>query len=710
MTTNTNPLLENKFTTPFESIPFDKIKAAHFLPALEELITLAKTGLDKIKHTSENPSFKNTVEALDANSRRISQISNVFFALYSAESNDEIRDVAQKFSPMLTEYSNDVSLDEELFNKIRQVKDSYDNQGIHNTTKEKLSAEGFRLLNEIYDDFVRNGALLSADKKKKLREIDQKLSKLSLNFSENVLKTTNEFLLIIEDKNELTGLPQRSIDTSIETAKAKGHEGKYVFTLDAPCYISFMKNIDNRSLREKMYRAFASRAFSDGKYDNKGIILEVVKLRHERANILGHETHADFVLTKRMAKNKNGVLDFLTNLLAKAKPVAKKEMEELSTFAATVSTNTNNNNNIINNDASELKPWDYAFYAEKLKKAKFDIDDEILRPYFRLDSVIEGFFNLAYKLYDLKFKELSDVPLYHQDVKVYEVFDERKNKHIGLFYADFFPRESKRNGAWMTSIKDQHLYFDENNNSTSDHRPHVSIVCNFTKPTATSPSLLSLNEVLTFYHEFGHALHGLLSECTYSQFSGTNVYWDFVELPSQIMENWVYEKENLDQFARHYQTGEKIPIDVVNKIKESSKFHEGYATLRQLSFGFLDMNWHAVDPRNICDIINYELKAVKETQVLPYIDGTCISTAFSHIFSGGYSAGYYSYKWAEVLDADAFEYFKEKGIFNKEVAQKFRENILERGGTDHPMELYKRFRGKEPTVDALLRRGGLLLS
>ncbi|MBF0298466.1 MAG: M3 family metallopeptidase [Oligoflexia bacterium] len=699
ITTNTakNVLLENKFHTPFESIPFDKIKVSHFLPALEELISNAKNEINKIKSSSEKANFKNTIEALDISSRKISQISNIFFALHSAESNDELRDIAQKFSPMLAEYQNDISLDEDLFKKVLLVKDSYDASGVDKDTQNKLSTEELRLLTEIYDDFTRNGALLSAEKKKKVREIDQKLSKLSLNFSENVLKTTNEFLLIVENKDELAGLPQRSIDTALEAAKTKGHEGKYVFTLDAPCYTSFMKYANNRLLREKMYRALASRGFVNGKYDNKGIILEVVKLRHERANILGYETHADFVLSKRMAQNKDNVFEFLNNLLAKAKPIANKEIEELNAFKE--------KENLVGQD-ERLEPWDYSFYAEKLKKAKFDIDDEILRPYFRLDNVIEGFFNLANKLYNLKFIELKNVPLYHQDVKVYEVFDEKKNQHIGLFYADFFPRDGKRNGAWMTSLKDQ---FIDNTDllNRHDHRPHVSIVCNFTKPTATTPSLLSLNEVLTFYHEFGHALHGLLSECTYSQLSGTNVYWDFVELPSQIMENWVYERENLDSFARHFETGEQIPIDVVNKIKESSKFHEGYITLRQLSFGFLDMSWHSVDPRNICDIINYELKAVKETQVLPSVEGSCISTAFSHIFAGGYSSGYYSYKWAEVLDADAFEYFKEKGIFNKEAAKKFRENILEKGGTEHPMELYVRFRGKEPSVEALLRRGGL---
>ena len=514
------------------------------------------------------------------------------------------------------------------------------------------------------------------------------MAKLTMTFSQNVLKATNDYLLEITDKKDLDGLPDGVIEAAHELAEKKGKSGSWCFDLNVPSMLPFMTYAKNRELRKTLLTASSSKTFNT-KFDNQETLKEILKLRTERAKILGFNTHADYVLEERMAMSPKKVMDFLEELLVKAKPHAEKDIDRLKKLANEL------------DGITDLQSYDTAYYSEILKKRELDIDDEMLRPFFKLENVVDGIFKVANLLYGLTFKEVFDVPKYHEDVRTFEVFDEETKNFIGLFYTDFFPRPTKRGGAWMSGIKEQGMYHGK------VERPHIMIVCNFTKPTKTKPSLLTLDEVLTLYHEFGHALHGLLSKVKYRDLSGTNVFWDFVELPSQIMENWVLEKECLDLFAVHYETGEKIPDDLIKKIKASGKFLEGLGTLRQLSFAFLDMKYHTTPPETIKDIGEFETKTIERTTLLPKIPGTSISTSFSHIFAGGYSAGYYSYKWAEVLDADAFEFFQTSGIFNREVAKKFREFILEKGGTEHPMELYKKFRGQEPDVGALLRRAGL---
>ena len=674
-------ILLKPFKTPFETVPFDQIKPSDFLPALKETIALAKNRVEAIKNNTETANFNNVVVALEAISPELDVVSSVFFNLHGAESNDEIRNLAKEISPLLTEFSNDVSLDEGLFKKVKMV---WDNKASFN-----LNDEQMMLLEKSYKSFVRNGANLNSADKEKLREISKKLSTLSLHFSDNVLKETQKFTLIIENKDDLKGLPEGAIDAAAETAKEKGKEGKWVFTLDYPSVIPFLTYAENRELRKQLFLANSTKAFKGDDLDNKNIIKEITTLRHEKAKLLGYNTHADFVLEERMASKPSNVTSFLNNLLDHALPAAKEEMEELRAYAKKLGLE------------GELQKWDYAFYAEKLKMEKYQVDDEMLKPYFKLENVVEGVFKVAQKLYGLTFKKRTDIPVYHPDVTAFEVLDEN-GEHVAVFYQDYFPRPGKRNGAWMTSFRGQKVEGGKN------VRPHVSIVCNFTKPTATKPSLLTFNEVTTLFHEFGHALHGMLANTTYESLSGTNVYWDFVELPSQVMENWAYEKECLDLFAEHFETKEKIPADLMKKIKDSANFHEGRNTLRQLSLALLDMAWHSGDPAAVSDIEKFETEQVAKTDLMPTVKGTSISAAFSHIFSGGYSAGYYSYKWAAVLDADAFEYFKENGIFNKEVANKFKDNVLSKGGSIHPMKLYTQFRGKEPNPDALLRRSGLL--
>lgn len=677
-----NPLLY-KYETPFETVPFDKIVPEHFLPALQEAIKKGKEDIEKIKNNPEKPTFTNVCEELEYAGELVGKVSAVFYNLHSAESNDEIQKIAKEFSPLITEYSNDIKLDEVLFEKVKTVYEQKNNLN--------LNTEEMRLLEKQYKSFVRNGALLNEDQKEQLRKIDRELSEQSLHFGDNVLQETNDFLMLIDDESELKGLPESTVEAAKALADEKGEEGKWAFNLHYPSFVPFVTYSENRELREKMYRAFSSKAFKGNDYDNKEIVKTIAKLRHERANLLGYKTHADFVLEERMAEKPGKVTEFLDNLLDKAKPVAVKEINELKEFAAKNG----------GPSADDFMPWDYAFWAEKLKQEKFDLDAEALKPYFQLEKVVDGVFTVAKKLFGLQFKERRDIPVYHQDVKTFEVSDEQ-GRHVGVFYTDFFPRDGKRAGAWMTSYRDQHKV------GATDYRPHVSIVCNFTKPTATKPSLLTFNEVTTLFHEFGHALHGLLSKCTYESLAGTSVYWDFVELPSQVLENWAYEKECLDLFAEHYETGEKIPTHFIEKIKASSNFHEGRQTLRQISFGLLDMAWHGQDPSSVKDVGAFENEAMKPCELLPTIEEANMSVSFGHIFRGGYSAGYYSYKWAEVLDADAFEAFKEKGIFNKEVASAFKENILEKGGSEHPMDLYVAFRGHEPRPDALLKRAGLM--
>lgn len=675
-----NPFLE-EFKTPHGAMPFDKIKNEHFLPALEAAIEEDRKEVEAIKSNADEPSFENTIAALDKTGEMLGNVTGVFFNLNSANTNDEMQAIAKEFSPKLTEYGNEILLDEVLFERIKAVFDKRESLG--------LDPDQLTLVEKFYKRRAQNGALLKGEKKERLIAINKELSKLSLEFGENLLKETNEFEMVLDSEDDLDGLPDGAKEAAAMVAKERGHEGKWAVTLDFPSFMPFMKYSNKRELRENLFRAFTSRANKGNDTDNKSIVKKIANLRHEKANLLDYKTHAHLTLTERMAATPETVESFLNDLLVKAKPVAEKEMEDLKSYIAK------------NGGPSELMPWDYAYWAEKLKKEKYDINDELLKPYFKLENVIDGVFSVANKLYGLSFKENKEIPVYHEDVRAFDVFDSEGN-FKSVFYADFFPRASKRGGAWMTSYKDQ---FERNG---VDSRPHISIVCNFTKPTETKPSLLTFNEVLTLFHEFGHALHGMLAKGRYSSLTGTNVYWDFVELPSQILENWAFEKECLDLFAKHYETGESIPEDYIKRIKDSSNFHEGRGTLRQLTFAMIDMAWHSKDPSEIDDIEKFEEEVEEATRLMPRIEGASSSTAFGHIFQGGYSAGYYSYKWAEVLDADAFEAFKENGIFNKETADKFRTEILERGGTEHPMELYKRFRGKEPTPDALLRRGGLL--
>ena len=669
-----NPLLQD-FNTP----PFSKISNTDFKPAIKKAIEIAKAEIDKIINNSEEANFKNTTVALDFTGEKLNRITSIFFNLNAAETNDEIQKIAQEVSPWLTAFKNDITLNEDLFKKVKSV---FDNRETLNLTPEQAM-----LLDKQYKSFARNGANLNDTDKIKLRKIDAKLSKLSLQFGENVLAETNAFEMHLTDENDLAGLPDSVRESAREVAKSKEKKG-WVFTLDYPSYVPFLTYAENRELRKKMAIAAGKKAFQNNEFNNEKIVLEIVNLRHQRANLLGYKTHAHFVLEERMAESPEKVIEFSNNLLEKAKPAAIKEFENLENYAKKI------------DKIDQLQKWDGAYYSEKLKKELFDLDQELLKPYFKLENVIAGVFTIANRLYDLNFEETSDLDKYHEDVKTYRVTD-NNGKFISIFYADFHPRKGKRNGAWMTSYKAQQV------KNKINERPQVSIVCNFTKPTETKPSLLTFNEVTTLFHEFGHALHGMLADTTYGSLSGTSVSWDFVELPSQILENWCYEKEALELFAKHYKTGEVIPMKYIEKIKESASFHEGMQTLRQLSFGLLDMKWHGQNPSKIVSIKEFENEAFATTKLYPDVIENSMSTAFSHIFQGGYSAGYYSYKWAEVLDADAFEYFLEKGIFNKEVASKFKENILSKGGTEKPMSLYKRFRGKAPKPEALLKRAGL---
>lgn len=672
---NINPLLQ-----PFDTVPFEQLEEAHFLPAISQLIEKARAEIDAISQNSESPTFENTVEALEYAGLQLNRAASVFFNLNSAETNDEIQKIAQEVSPMLTEFSNDLLLNEALFERIKTV---------YNQKQEvNLTAEQEMLLDRKYKSFVRNGANLPEDKKRKLREIDTELSKLSLKFGENVLAETNRYELQLTDEKELVGLPEGVVEMAAQTAQERNKKG-WVFTLDYPSYIPFMTYSENRERRKELAIAFGAKGFQNDSLDNQKHVLRIVELRYQRAKLLGYSSHAHYVLEERMAKSPEKVQSFLKALLEKALPAAKREFEELTQFAKK------------RDNINRLEKWDAAFYSEKLKQHIFDLDDEKLKPYFELKNVIDGVFEISKRLYRLNFKETNALEKYHPEVKTYEVTDENE-AFIAILYADFHPRSGKRNGAWMTSYKSQMNYRGKN------ERPHISIVCNFTKPTASKPSLLTFNEVTTLFHEFGHALHGMLADTTYPSLSGTGVYWDFVELPSQIFENWCYEKEALALFAKHYQTGEVIPMEYIEKIKESANFQEGLATLRQLGFGFLDMAWHHTNPEGIESVKSFEMAAFNKTQLYPDVAENCMSTSFSHIFQGGYAAGYYSYKWAEVLDADAFKLFQEKGIFNPETAESFQHNILSKGGTEDPMTLYKRFRGHEPDETALLERAGLL--
>jgi Zn-dependent oligopeptidase len=671
--------LTSTFNTKHNTAPFSQIKLEDYKKAFEENIAQAKTEIDTIIHNPDAPTFENTIEALEFSGEALDRLSSIFFNLNSAETCDEMQKIAQEVSPLLTAFSNDISLNEDLFKRVKAIYDQKD--------KLTLTPEQATLLDKKFKGFARNGALLSEVDKLTLREIDTELAKLKLTYGENVLAETNNYELHITNEQDLKGLPDGAKEMAASLAKSKNKEG-WIFTLDFPSYLPFVTYVDHRELRKEITLVAGKKAFQNNEFDNQNNVKRIVELRHKRANLLGYTSHSHFVLEERMAQNPEKVTSFLQDLLEKAKPAAQKEFAELTAFAKEL------------DGIEQLEKWDGSYYSEKLKQKRFSLDDEILKPYFKLENVLNGAFTIAQKLFGITFKEVADIDKYHNDVQTFEVLD-FEGKLVAVFYSDFFPRKGKRNGAWMTSFKPQYIKNGVN------ERPHVSIVCNFTPPTETKPSLLTFNEVTTLFHEFGHALHGMLANTTYPSLSGTSVYWDFVELPSQVMENWCYEPEALALFAKHYETGEIIPQIYVEKIKESASFLEGMATLRQLSFGILDMQYHA-KVQDIKDVKAFEKTAMDGTTFYPDVAENCMSTSFSHIFQGGYSSGYYSYKWAEVLDADAFAYFQEKGIFNKEVATKFKDNVLSKGGTELPMELYKRFRGQEPKPEALLKRAGLI--
>lgn len=673
-----NPLLTN-WSTPYQTPPFELFKPEHFVPAFKDIIERSKKQVDKIVASKDEPTFENTVVALERGGEELEKVANVFFNLNSAETSPELQAVAREVAPMLSDFSNDINLNAGLFAKVKKV---YDNR-----SRLKLTPEQGMLLEKTFKGFVRSGANLDSKSKERYREITKQLSELSLQFEENLLAETNGFVLNITNEADLAGIPESIREMAKSIAQSKNMEG-WAFDLSMPSFVSFMKYAENRDLREKLFRAYNMRGFQKNKYDNQEILIKTANLRLEEAKLLGYNTYADFVLEERMAQSPAKVNGLLTQLLNASVPAGKKEVEEVTAFAKESGANF------------EIQRWDWAFYSEKLKDKKYSVNDELIRPYFPLEKVREGVFALVNKLYGITFKSNASIPVYNKDVEAYEVFD-KDGKFLSVLFMDYFPRASKSGGAWMTNYRSQ---FKENG---KDVRPVVSLVFNFTKPTETRPALLNFNELETFLHEFGHGLHGMFANSTYSSLSGTNVYRDFVELPSQIMENWAVEKEFLDMFAGHYQTGEKIPQELVNKIKESANFQAGYVSLRQLSFGLLDMAWHSQASAYNGSVVDFERAATKATDILPAVDGTAISPAFAHIFSGGYAAGYYGYKWAEVLDADAYSLFKKKGIFDVKTAQSFRENILSKGGTEHPMKLYIKFRGQEPSIDALLERSGL---
>jgi peptidyl-dipeptidase Dcp len=678
-TENSNPLLQS-FDTPFQTPPFDKIKHEHFAPAFTIAIEESKKEIVAIVDQKDAPTFENTIEALAYSGQRLNLVGGVFYNLLYAETDSILQQIARDISPMVTDYQNDILFNEGLFQRVKAV---YEQKEQLN-----LTAEQSMLLEKTFKGFSRNGANLSEEDKQKMREISRELSDLSLQFSDNVLGETNGWHLHITDEADLAGLPESAVEAAKQAAASKNLEG-WVITLDAPSFGPFLRYSDKRDLREKVYMAFTTRGYQQNDRNNTSVITRIANLRLERAKLLGYASHADFVLEETMAQNAGTVNEFLKSLADASLPVAHTELKEVQEYAASKGV------------TQEILPWDWSYWAEKLRKEKYDFDEELTRPYFQLEKTKEGVFALTNKLFGLTYKPNSEIPVYHEDVSVYEVYDE-DGKFLSLLYLDFFPREGKSGGAWMTSFREQ--YRDK---AGTDYRPQVSIVCNFSKPTDTKPSLLTFNEVNTFLHEFGHALHGMLSDVTYGNISGTNVYRDFVELPSQIMENWAVEKEFLDMFARHYETEEAIPQELVEKIIETQRFHAAYASVRQLSFGLNDMAWHSITTPITTDPEQFESNAMLPVQLFPRIPGTMVSTAFSHIFAGGYSAGYYSYKWAEVLDADAYQAFKENGIFDKETAKSFRTHILSKGGSEHPMDLYIRFRGKQPTHDAMLERDGL---
>ena len=680
-----NPFFE-PYQTPHDTVPFTRIRLEDYEEAFMEGIRRDDEATDKLVNDPAEPTFENTIARVDTDKGEhyydlLSRVSNVFSCMMSAETCDELEALAQKMSPILTKHANDITLNKRLFERIKFV---------HDHPNRELTAEEQMLLDTSYDGFVRSGALLDEAGKEKLRKLTEEASMLTLQFSQNLLKENKAYTLHITNKAQLDGLPETAIAAAAQNAKEKEQEG-WVFTLDYPSYSPFMTYSTQRELRKEMYMARNTECIHDNDSNNLEICKRLVNLRRELAQLLGFDTYADYVLKHRMATNIDNVYQLLNDLIAAYKPTAVKEVAEIEALAKK-----------LEGDDFDIKPWDFSYYSHKLQMEKFNLDAEMLRPYFQLDKVIDGVFGLANKLYGITFKENKDIPVYHPDVKAYEVFD-KDGSYLAVFYADFFPRKGKQGGAWMTEFQGQ--WIDHKGNNV---RPHVSVVMNFTKPTEEKPALLTLGEVETFLHEFGHSLHGMFANTRFESLSGTNVWWDFVELPSQFMENYAVEKDFLRTFAFHFQTGEPLPDELIERIVKSRNFMAAYACLRQVSFGLLDMAYYTKKDEFTDDIIPFEKKAWEKAIVMPQLPNTCMTVQFSHIMAGGYAAGYYSYKWAEVLDADAFSVFKKNGIFDQATAQSFRDNILSKGGTEHPMTLYKRFRGQEPTIDALLERNEVI--
>lgn len=675
-----NPLL-SEFEGPYGTAPFDKIELADYKPAFIEGILKHQEEVDAIVNNPDAPTFENTIEAYEASGLLLNRVSNIFFNLLSADGDEAMMNLSQELMPMLTDHTNNLTLNEKLFERIKIV---YEGKDSLDLTQEQLT-----LLEDTYKSMVRNGANLQGEEKEKYRQLTSKLDSLSLTFGQNQLKASNAFEMILTTEEELAGLPESVREAAKMLAEAKGKEG-YLFNVSYPSFYPFMKYSANRELREKMYRAYNSIALG-GEFDNSQNVLEQVAARKELANLLGYKDWATYVLDNRMAKTPEAVYELLDNLLEAYTPAAKKEVEVIKTYAE------NKEGKKV-----DLMPWDWSYYSDAYKTENYDLNDEMLKPYFDLEKVKKGVFGLATTLYGLKFEKRNDIAIYNEEVEVYKVTD-AEGKYMGILYTDFFPRETKQQGAWKTDFKKQWVEKDG-----TDSRPHILLVMNFTKPTKDKPALLTFSEVGTFLHEFGHSLHGMLTKCNYASVSGTSVYRDFVELPSQIMENWLNEKEFLDTFAEHYQTGEKIPAELIEKVEATSQFNAAYACLRQLSLGYLDMGWHTLQGEIPTDMLKQEVASMAKSTLLPVPDSTNMSTHFGHIFDGGYAAGYYGYKWSEVLDADAFAVFKENGIFDKNTADAFRTNILEKGGTEEPMKLYKDFKGSEPSIEAIMRRDGII--
>lgn len=675
-----------KYNTPHDAFPFDKVRLEDYEPAMRRGMELENEEIARIADNPEPPTFENTIEAMEQAGELLGQVTEIFFNLVSAETNDEMEELAEKMSPILSDHANDIMFNAKLAERVREVKMTVDSLALKDN---KLTIEQQELLRDTYLGFVRSGAYLPKQKQQRLKAIGNEMSKLDLQFSQNKLKEINDFVLHITDEADLDGLPESAIDAARIAAKEKKMDG-WVITLHSPSMSPFMTYSSRRELRKQVWMAYNTICTHDNKRNNKAIVKRIVDLCREEAQIMGYKNYADYVLEERMAKNKENVYQLLRQLIEAYKPTALKELEAIRAMARE-----------LEGDDFKLMPWDTGYYSNKLQEKLYNINSEMLRPYLELSKVKEGVFGLATRLYGITFKQNKDIPVYHPDVDVFEVYD-RDGSFLALLYCDFYPREGKKSGAWMTTFKGQ--YVDKEG---VNHRPHVSLVMNFTKPTETKPALLTLGEVETFLHEFGHSLHEMFSNCQYEELSGTNVYWDFVELPSQFMENFAIEKEFLSTFAVHYQTGEPLPDELIQRIVDSRNFCVAMGCLRQVSFGLLDMAYYTLEDELSGDIEQFEKTAWKDAVITPSIPGTCMSVQFSHIMAGGYAAGYYSYKWAEVLDADAFAVFKQHGLFDQQTADSFRKNILSRGATEHPMTLYKRFRGQEPSIDALLERNGI---